>query len=291
MRALEFYCGIGGFAASVLEHEVEIAAAFDQNPHAVTTCQQNYKHPVYNRNLEDIKAHELSDLQADFWWMSPPCQPFTVKGKQLGLEDPRAKSFKHLLTLLTELQPSFLGFENVQGFRENLAYEKFCTLLKDLGYHTLERTICSSHLGIPNLRPRFYLLASKNPFKKFPALPNYKKPLKEYLQKVVNEDYDLPADFFKKYYDAIRIIDPASPIDVVSTCFASSYGKALMGAGSFIKTKSGARYFTPEEVVGLLGFPLNFRFPAQLSLRARWKLAGNSLSVCVLKYLFQAFPI
>ncbi|KAK9274064.1 hypothetical protein L1049_018878 [Liquidambar formosana] len=50
------------------------------------------------------------------------------------------------------------------------------------------------------------------------------------------------------------------------------------------------RYFTPREVANLHSFPEDFQFPQDISLRQRYALLGNSLSVAVvaplLQYLF-----
>ena len=39
------------------------------------------------------------------------------------------------------------------------------------------------------------------------------------------------------------------------------------------------RYFTPNEILKLLGFPTNFFFPSSVPLKKRYALLGNSLHV------------
>ncbi|KAM1134450.1 hypothetical protein ACFX19_044277 [Malus domestica] len=50
------------------------------------------------------------------------------------------------------------------------------------------------------------------------------------------------------------------------------------------------RYFTPREVANLHSLPEDFQFPQHISLRQRYALLGNCLSIAVvaplLKYLF-----
>jgi site-specific DNA-cytosine methylase len=50
------------------------------------------------------------------------------------------------------------------------------------------------------------------------------------------------------------------------------------------------RRFSPEEVLRLLGFPESFQFAEGLALRKKWSLAGNSLSIPVIKYLIEHLP-
>jgi len=51
------------------------------------------------------------------------------------------------------------------------------------------------------------------------------------------------------------------------------------------------RYFAPSEISRLFGFPEDFQFPTEISLKNRFSLLGNSLNVTVaqalLKYLFK----
>ncbi|KAH9608124.1 hypothetical protein KSS87_001055 [Heliosperma pusillum] len=53
--------------------------------------------------------------------------------------------------------------------------------------------------------------------------------------------------------------------------------------------KQGLRYFTPREVANLHSFPKEFGFPDHISIRHRYALLGNSLSIAVvaplIKYL------
>lgn len=74
-------------------------------------------------DISQLSAKELADLQADLWLLSPSCQPYTVLNPLAkGAEDPRAKSFIHLMEdVLPELaamarQPKYMLVENVAGF-------------------------------------------------------------------------------------------------------------------------------------------------------------------------------
>jgi site-specific DNA-cytosine methylase len=49
----------------------------------------------------------------------------------------------------------------------------------------------------------------------------------------------------------------------------------------------GLRFFTPREVANLHSFPDAYEFPADVTLRQRYALLGNSLSVEVVFHLLQ----
>ena len=128
------------------------------------------------------------------------------------------------------------------------------------------------------------------------------------------------------------VIDVVAPGSHKANCFTKSYTQYAKGTGSFLcmldtaglaahqlyitdkgnlahqdpdVTKEqlaslwqqlGLRYFTAREAANLHGFPPSFSFPDSVTLRQRYQLIGNSLSVAVvadlLKYLFaeQAAP-
>ena len=74
-------------------------------------------------DISSLLGPLLARYNAALWLMSPSCQPYTVLNPDAkGAEDPRAKSFIHLMqTVLPELvamgkQPTHLLVENVAGF-------------------------------------------------------------------------------------------------------------------------------------------------------------------------------
>jgi hypothetical protein len=68
-------------------------------------------------------------------------------------------------------------------------------------------------------------------------------------------------------------------------CFTAAYGRSHVRSGSYIRTASGVRRFSPFEIARLLGFDRSFRLPPQLSLHKAWRLVGNSLSVDVVRMM------
>ena len=45
------------------------------------------------------------------------------------------------------------------------------------------------------------------------------------------------------------------------------------------------RYFTPQEISSLLGFPPSFSFPGTVTNKQKFKVLGNSLNVTVVSLL------
>ncbi|MCU0872524.1 MAG: DNA cytosine methyltransferase, partial [Pirellulaceae bacterium] len=161
LRVLELFCGIGGCAAA-LGDRASIAAAVDINPIALSVHRRNFlSPPVHVRTIESLPAGWYRDLAADLWWLSPPCQPYTSRGRQLDLRDDRAQGLLAVIERIAELRPAYVGLENVEGFRDSQSHRRLRGMLDACGYQVHEQVLCPTQLGIPNRRPRFYLVAAK----------------------------------------------------------------------------------------------------------------------------------
>ena len=119
------------------------------------------------------------------------------------------------------------------------------------------------------------------------------RPLGDYLDEA--DGYDIPeelhvgGDVLARFGKGFRIVDPKDP-QAYTTCFTSGYGRSLMHAGSYLQCAGGVRRFAPEEIARLLHFPEGFRFPGRMTLRKKWHLVGNSLSVAAVRKVLEAFP-
>ncbi len=299
IRALEFFSGIGGFAVAASGTNIRVVNAFDQSALAREVYLANFpRHLLDNDNLEHITPEKISEFQADFWWLSPPCQPYTVRGKERDERDPRAASLKRLLEILSDWPesklPHLLALENVEGFAKSRMRKRLIELLKARGFQSREVFLCPTAWGIPMRRPRYYLVASRGEILTLP--PPRKTPLKPivdyldiYPKGEIPPELMVSPEVVKKFGPGFHIIDPGQE-DAYATCFTSGYGRSYMRAGSYVKAPGGVRWFSPEEILRLMGFPPDFSFPPSISVRKRWRLVGNSLSVTVVRYLLSLFP-
>src|SRR5512138_3339383 len=106
LTALELFCGIGGFAAAAQALNIQVVGALDQSPAALAVYRLNFPgHAARQTDLEKITAQELAAFRADLWWLSPPCQPYSIRGRQKDLADPRAQSLARILAVFPEIPP------------------------------------------------------------------------------------------------------------------------------------------------------------------------------------------
>ncbi|MEZ4320997.1 MAG: DNA cytosine methyltransferase [Myxococcota bacterium] len=299
MRVLELYAGIGGVAAA----GAPVVAAIDHDESAHRTYTANFDHPAYRLNLVSVKAERLAAFEADVWWMSPPCQPFTVRGARRDVHDRRCESLLHVLEIVRELRPRVVLLENVPGFAGSLAHARVREALE--GWSIAEGDWCASALGVPMERRRFYLVAVRLPSRpladlvrpfgtatrsssrpladlEIPVQPL--RPLSGYLDPVADPGMALDAAFLERFGGALHVVDADDP-HAVATCFTGAYGHSPVYAGSYLRREGRLYRFSPSEIARLLGFPEGFVLPADV--RRASKLLGNSLSVDMVRWVLE----
>lgn len=159
---LELCAGGGGQALGLEMAGFHHAASVEYEAQFCTTLR-------LNRPFWDVRQQDLRDLRpADFTGLDllaagVPCPPFSIAGKQLGQNDER-DMFPAVLQIIREAKPRGVLFENVPGLATTRFSDYRSNLLKELfrmGYQPEWKVLNSSHFGVPQLRPRFVLIALK----------------------------------------------------------------------------------------------------------------------------------
>ncbi|XP_051738326.1 tRNA (cytosine(38)-C(5))-methyltransferase [Ctenopharyngodon idella] len=135
--------------------------------------------------------------------------------------------------------------------------------------------------------------------------------LQDFLQKEEDVDrYLLPPKTLLRYALLMDVVQPSSRRSV---CFTKGYGHYVEGTGSVLQScvdvelesvfknfellseedklkqllQLKLRYFTPREIANLMGFPADFTFPKQISVKQQYRVLGNSLNVHVVSHLIR----
>ena len=276
-RVLELFSGLGGWRYA-LGGRGTVAAAYDVSDHANAVYRLNHGLAPLTREIAGVPAQAFRAHGADTWLMSPPCQPFCRMGKGAGLDDRRSSAFLHLLDVLQDAPPERLALENVPGFLGSAAHRLLELRLRALGFRIQVHQLCPTSFGIPNQRPRAFLLASRRPLPAREAPDLAPGPLAPYLDAQEDPALYLDPATLGRHLPGLDLVNADSRR---SACFIGGYGQRYVGSGSFLRTPLGIRRFSPGEVARLLGLPPEFRFPEGLGLEQRYRLLGNSLSLPV----------
>ena len=172
MRFVDLFCGIGGFhhALSDLNHECVFACDIDKDCNEVYFENWQMSSNGDVRNLSDVVPdHDI--LCAGF-----PCQPFSKSGQQKGLRDkmygvtesffPRIKGtlFGQIIDIVESRKPDFVFLENVQNLESHDNGRTIRIIrgaLDELDYNVHETVLSPHHFGIPQHRPRIFIVAIK----------------------------------------------------------------------------------------------------------------------------------
>jgi site-specific DNA-cytosine methylase len=284
-KVLELFCGIGGCAAA-LGDNVQIVGAVDQNRRALAAYEANFPHPVHPHVVESIPDRSWLAWNADVWWMSPPCQPFTGRGQRRDLDDPRTRGLAAVFARLAAFRPRVVALENVLGFAGSRAHQLARDVLDRAGYTTRETTLCPTELGIPNRRPRFYLLASREALPGWSLRQGPPVALKDMLDTQPSPALWCDPELERRYAGALHVVD-ATDSTACTACFTSAYGRSIVRSGSYLRTRTGLRRFSPHEILRLLGFPSTYQLPSAITPSEGWPLVGNSVSVRAVTWLLR----
>jgi hypothetical protein len=94
----------------------------------------------------------------------------------------------------------------------------------------------------------------------------------------------------ERHRDHLHVLELDDPGEV-ARCFTSAYGKSPLRSGSYLRETDGRlRHLTPTEVLGLMGFSPDFRWPSHVSCRQAWSLAGNSLAIPAVREVLTWLP-
>lgn len=284
MRVLELFSGIGGLAAAVDGRHAVVGAVDHDRPAQAVYGATWPHHRQEVKNLVSVKPAWLAAFGADLWWMSPPCAPHGIRGRQEDLDDPRSSAFRHLVGLLPDVGPAHLALENVPWFHGSRAWELLVETLGRAGYgHLHHAEICPTERGIPARRRRFYAVASRHPLDVRPG-PRHDRRLADHLDPW-DDALAVPAKVRDRFGDALHVVD-AEDDHAVAATFTRAYGTSPVYAGSYLRQRgpagTGLRYFSPTEIARLHGFPPSLAL-GRIPRKAAWKRVGNSVSVEVVR--------
>lgn len=170
-RILDLFCGAGGFSYGMhknanfttkvaLDFDEKAAETFKKNmPQAdvfvgdITNCE------VKKKVVFCAKKHKVNMIIG-----GPPCQGYSMKGKKLGLKDPRNFLFKEYLDVVKQLEPEIFIIENVKGLllaSNGWFKEEILKSINYLGYTVRYGVLNAADFGVPQSRERAVFICTK----------------------------------------------------------------------------------------------------------------------------------
>lgn len=131
--------------------------------------------------------------KVDLFVGGSPCQPYSLSGKRLGLEDVRGTLFYDFARIIKDIQPKVFIYENVLGMKssrskdgKSIALGCALEVFDALGYDLHWMILDAKNYGVPQHRERIWVVRFRSPTDfRFPRPIALKKRVWDYLDEEV----------------------------------------------------------------------------------------------------------
>jgi DNA (cytosine-5)-methyltransferase 1 len=145
MKSIELFAGGGGLAIATARAGFEHQAVLEWDANACATIRRNrFANIPHIRHWQvvegDVAEYDFRSLADKIEFVSggPPCQPFSIGGKHLGMDDAR-NMFPHAVRAIREIRPKAFLFENVKGLLRKSFVNYFNYIIHQLTYPEIEK--------------------------------------------------------------------------------------------------------------------------------------------------------
>ena len=263
---IDLFAGIGGFHIAFHNLGADCVFASEIDAHARATYEHNFgsvspelfEKDLFNVDITKQDPSKIPDF--DILCAGFPCQPFSNAGFKKGFEDTRGTLFFNVADIIAKKQPEAFFLENVRGLYSHDKGRTFETIKRviteDLGYSFYYRIVKASDYGLPQHRPRLFMVGFKDRNIKF-NWPE-KTPLKYTMSDVMGGRVEKEVGY------TLRCGGRGSGV-----------GDRRNWDGYIVDGKE--RMLNSREGLMMQGFPEDFHFPVTES--QAMKQLGNSVAV------------
>ena len=296
-KIASLFAGIGGIDLGFQQAGFTVNWSNDFDKFACQTFNHNLGHKIIYKDLNKLEITD-SMKEIDVLCGGFPCQPFSRVGPQDGFKnETKGTLFFTICKLLEIIKPPCIFLENVEGLLSNdegRTMQIIQSRLKELGYY-VKVQLCNTfkYSNIPQSRPRVYIVGFLNQehYLKF----EYPNKVFDSLNPLDLMDAEVPDKYYCYHIGGLKPhMHKFTEID----CFYRYEFKELVPAGKglcpcivasqavyFMGKDKKPRRVMPQELLRFQGFPDWYRYPDDVSDSQRFKQAGNSVTVPVIKRL------
>lgn len=263
---IDLFAGIGGFHLAFHNAGAKCVFASEWDKHARKTYEKNFRRidselfdsGNFVGDISQIDKASIPDF--DILCGGFPCQPFSQAGHKLGFDDARGTLFFDIAEIIALKRPKAIFLENVKHLLKHDDGRTFKTiqriLSEQLGYKIDHQVVKASDHGLPQHRPRVFIIGFKD------HDVNFQFPLKRELMFTMSDVFE--AQVSREIGFTLRVGGKSSAID-----------DRRNWDGYWVNGE--VRRLSPREGKRMQGFPDDFDFP--VSRVEAMKQLGNSVAV------------
>ena len=283
LKFIDLFAGIGGFHLALKSIGMKCVFTSEIDKYARQTYEANFKDKYLkdpNLFTGDIWKVDYKNIpNFDILCGGFPCQPFSQAGHKRGFKDNKdGNLFFSIEQILKIKKPIAFFLENVRHLKNHDNGKTFKTIYKSLqklNYTFDYKVIKASDFGLPQHRPRIYMVGFykprlKNMYKElaftFPREIPLKKTISDVFGGFVSKKLNSKDE--RKIGFTLRVGGGRSPIN------DRRNWDGYIVDNKIVRIK-------PKQGLEMMGFPRNFKMP--VSENQAMKQIGNSIAVNVVK--------
>ena len=267
---IDLFAGIGGFHLAFHNLGAKCVFVSEWDKAARETYKKNFEkiepelfapetiNQTFTGDITTVLPKSIPDF--DIITGGFPCQPFSQAGLKKGFNETRGTLFFDIANIMKEKQPKAFFLENVRGLLTHDGGQTFATiqrvLTEELGYSFFYKVVKASDYGVPQHRPRLFMVGFKDKSIDF----EFPEPVK--LTMTMDDVFDGKVNKTVGY--TLRVGGRGSGIGD-----RRNWDTYLVDGE--------VRRLSPKEGLRMQGFPDTFEFP--VSETQAMKQLGNSVAV------------
>jgi len=174
LKVASYFTGAGGLDLGFEKASdgiIKFDTAFSTDIEKWAEETVKYNRPDWNFHRADITKLSPNVVKneiggnPDIIIGGPPCQPFSVAGKQKAINDPLGVLYRDYIRHVNELKPEIVVMENVYGLAQVKSanmIEEIYKSFEEIGYEVIHRELMAADYGTPQKRRRLFFVAAKN---------------------------------------------------------------------------------------------------------------------------------
>lgn len=164
---VDLFCGVGGMTHGLQQEGLNVVAGLDIDGSCQYAYEKNNSARFILKDITKVSGAEIAELYpaGDLKVLvgCAPCQPFSAYNK-FKKKDAKWRLLGEFSRLINDVEPDIVSMENVPQLKNHLNSEVFGSFVDNLeekGYWVSAAVVKSHYYGVPQVRRRLVLLASK----------------------------------------------------------------------------------------------------------------------------------
>jgi DNA (cytosine-5)-methyltransferase 1 len=179
-KAISLFSGAGGMDVGIRKAGFHILAELEMDKYCCQTLRAAAQREGTGTAVYECDVREMDPMavcqqvgvepmELDLLFGGPPCQPFSLAGKQNGLNDDRGPLLFEMVRFAERMKPKVILLEQVKGLlsakgadgESRGVLDLFLGELEKRGYAPKWQVCLAADFGVPQLRERLFVVATR----------------------------------------------------------------------------------------------------------------------------------